>query len=107
MLSPMEPYGLMVSTGSVFTGPGLKLKFSVMAPVGQVEIHRPQDSQLVSVSDSPRAGATKVSNPRSTRPRAFAPTTSLQMRTQREHRIHLLLSISTYGWEKSTGLSIN
>ena len=104
---PTEQKLQIVLNCSVFMATSLKGTFSIKAPVGQVEIHNPHDSQVVSVRDCFMLGATKVSYPRFINPRAFAPTTSLQILIHLAHKIHLLLSISIYGCEKSTSYSLN
>ena len=69
-------------------------------------MHRPQLTHSVSSRESPRAGLTTVSKPRLMKPYAATPTSSLQMRTQRPHRMHLFGSSTISGWRRSTGCSL-
>ena len=61
---------------------------SVIASVGQVSAHAPQDTQAESRKPASRPAATFASKPRPTAVSAKAPWTSSHARTQRPQEMH-------------------
>ena len=90
MLQPQPQYGQMVSTAVMSQQrPSPRLRLSCRAPVGQEDTQLPHISQSVSTMERPKEVVMYEGKPRSAKSSTWHICTSLQMPTQRPHRMHL------------------